>query len=175
MLKQERLLNVWGIGKMTRYKLDFSYSGKVDYNVYIEEDCSLTREDYLIETIKSIVDEELKMLECDNTEREWIGAIMGCINRSWKVEEYELTDNSDGLEVNIVGTIQFTTQRKLSYDGDISDRLSTTMEIYFENEGYNIDEQYLYEKCHYLGTLFWLDVGIDPSTVKVSATLEEID
>lgn len=160
---------------MTRYKLDFSYSGKVDYNVYIEEDCSITREEYLVEMIKSIVDEELKMLECDNTEREWIRASMGCINRSWKVEEYELTDNSDVLEVNIVGTIQFTTQRKLSYDGDISDRLSTTMEIYFENEGYNIDEQYLYEKCHYLRTLFWLDVGIDPSTVKVSATLEEID
>ena len=160
---------------MTRYKLEFSYDGKVDCNVYIEEDCSLTREDYLIETIKSIVDDELKMLECDNTEREWIRAIMGCINRSWKVEEYELTDNSDGLEVNLVGTIQFTTLNKLSYDGDISDRLVATMEIHFENEGYNVDEQYLYEKCHYLGTLFWLDVGIDPSTVKANAILEEID
>lgn len=160
---------------MVRYKLEFSYNGKVDYNVYIEEDCSLTREDYLIETIKSIVDDELKMLECDNTEREWIRAIMGCINRSWKVEEYELTDNSDGLEVNLVGTIQFTTLNKLSYNGDISDRLSTTMEIYFENEGCNIDEQYLYEKCHFLGTSFWLDVGIDPSTVKAIAMLKELD
>lgn len=160
---------------MVRYKLEFSYNGKVDYNVYIEEDCSLTREDYLIETIKSIVDDELKILECDNTEREWIRAIMGCINRSWKVEEYELTDNSDGLEVNLVGTIQFTTLNKLSYNGDISDRLSTTMEIYFENEGCNIDEQYLYEKCHYLGTSFWLDVGIDPSTVKAIAMLKELD
>lgn len=160
---------------MVRYKLEFSYNGKVDYNVYIEEDCSLTREDYLIETIKSIVDDELKILECDNTEREWIRAIMGCINRSWKVEEYELTDNSDGLELNLVGTIQFTTLNKLSYNGDISDRLSTTMEIYFENEGCNIDEQYLYEKCHYLGTSFWLDVGIDPSTVKAIAMLKELD
>jgi hypothetical protein len=160
---------------MTKYKLEFSYNGKVNYDVYIEEDCSLTREEYLSETIKSIVDDELTMLECDNTEREWIRAIMGCINRSWKVEEYELTNESDGLEVNLVGTIQLTTQRKLSYDGDISDRLSTTMEIYFENEGYNIDEQYLYEKCHHLGTQFWLDVGIDTSTVKASAILKEID
>lgn len=160
---------------MTRYKLEFSYNGKVDYNVYIEEDCSLTREEYLIETIKSIVDDELEMLECDNNEREWIRAIMGCINRGWKVEEYEITDKSDALDVNLVGIIQFTTQTKLSYGGDISDRLSTTMEIYFENEGYNIDEQHLYEKCHYLGTSFWLDVGIDPSTVKASAILKEID
>lgn len=42
---------------MPRCRLDFSYSGKVDYNVYIEEDCSITREEYLVETIKSIVDE----------------------------------------------------------------------------------------------------------------------
>lgn len=79
------------------------------------------------------------------------------------------------MEVNLVGKIQLTTQNKLSYDGDISDRLITTMEIHFENEGYNIDEQYLYEKCHYLGTLFWLDVGIDTSTVKASAILKELD
>ena len=115
------------------------------------------------------------MLECENSEREWIRAIMGCINRSWKVEEYELTDESDGLDVNLVGTIQFTTQTKLSYDGDISDRLVTTMEIYFENEGYNVDESALYDRCGHLKTLFCLDIGVDASTVKAFVILKELD
>ena len=175
MWTQVRLLNVWGIDEMARYKLEFLYSGKVDYNIYINEDCSLTREDYLMETIKSVVDDRSKMLECDNSEREWIRAIMGCINRSWKVEEYEITDKSDALDVNLVGTIQFTTQTKLSYGGDISDRLATTMEIYFENEGYNVDESVIYDACRYLKTDFWLDIGIDLSTVKASSTLKEME
>lgn len=161
---------------MTRYKLDFSYSGKVDYNVYIEEDCSITREEYLVETIKSIVDEELKMLECDNTEREWIRAIMGCINRSWNVEEYELTTNeTDGYEVNLAGTIQFTTPTRLHYDSDISDRLIKAMDIHFEHVGYDFDDSIVYDKCRYLETSFLFEAMIDDSTVKASAILKELN
>ena len=41
---------------MTRYKLEFSYQAELYYDIYINEDCSLTREDYLMEQIKSIID-----------------------------------------------------------------------------------------------------------------------
>lgn len=161
---------------MPRYKLEFSYKAKIRYDIYIHEDCSLTREEYLAETIKSIVDEELKMLECDNTEREWIRAIMGCINRNWNVEEYELTTNeTDGYEVNLAGTIQFTTPTRLHYDSDISDRLIKAMDIHFEHVGYDFDDSIVYDKCRYLETSFLFEAMIDDSTVKASAILKELN
>lgn len=49
---------------MPRYRLDFSYKAKIHYDIYIHEDCSLTREDYLMEKIKSIIDETKWELEC---------------------------------------------------------------------------------------------------------------
>lgn len=41
---------------MTRYRLDFSYKAKHHYDVYINEDCSFEREDYLMGKIKSILE-----------------------------------------------------------------------------------------------------------------------
>ena len=49
---------------MTRYRLDFSYNAKINYDVYITEDCSVEREDYLMGKIKSIIDETKWELEC---------------------------------------------------------------------------------------------------------------
>lgn len=75
-----------------------------------------------------------------------IGVIIGCINYSWNIEEYELTNESDGEEVNLARMIQFTTPTQMHYD-----------------------------KCQYLETSFWFEVMTDDSTVKASATLKEID
>lgn len=160
---------------MSRYRLDFSYKAKIKYDVYIHEDCSLTREDYLMEKIKSTIDDTVWQLECDSTESEWIRAIIGCIGYSWMIEEDELTDKSDGSEVNLNGMIQFTTPTKMNYGSDITDRLIKTMDIHFENEGYNIDESVIYEACRYLQTDFWLETNVDCLTVEAKAILKEID
>lgn len=160
---------------MTRYRLDFSYKAKIRYDIYIHEDCSFTREDYLMEKIKSIINETKWELECGYSDREWIGIVIGSILDSWKIEEYEITNESDGDEVNITGMIQFTTPRKTLHDSDISDRLVKTMEIHFDYDGYDIDESVIYEACHYLHTDFWLETTVDSSTVEAKATLKEID
>lgn len=160
---------------MPRYRLDFSYKAKLCYNIYIDEDCSLTREDYLMEKIKSIIDENVWELECGYSDREWIRIVIGSILDSWKIEEYEITSESDGEGVNITGMIQFTTPRKTLHDSDISDRLITAMEIHFENDGYDIDESFIYDRCQHLNTSFWLDIGIDSSTVESKATLKELE
>ena len=160
---------------MTRYRLDFSYKAKIRYDIYIHEDCSFTREDYLMEKIKSIINETKWELECGYSDREWIGIVIGSILDSWKIEEYEITNESDGDEVNITGMIQFTTPRKTLHDSDISDRLVKTMEIHFDYDGYDIDESVIYEGCHYLHTDFWLETTVDSSTVEAKATLKEID
>ena len=160
---------------MTRYRLEFSYKAKLYYDIFINEDCSLTREDYLMEQITSIIDDAKWEIECDSSDREWIGFIIGCINYSWNVEEYELTNESDGEEVNLAVMIQFTTPTQMHYDNDISDRLVKTMDIHFEHVGYDFDESIIYDKCQYLETSFWFDAMIDDSTVKASATLKEID
>lgn len=160
---------------MTRYKLDFSYKAKIHYDVYITEDCSLTREDYLMEKIKSIIDETKWELECGYSERECIGIVISSILDSWRIEKYEITNESDGDEVNITGMIQFTTPRKTLHDSDISDRLIKTMEIHFEHDGYDIDESVLYEACRNLETDFWLETNVDSSTVEAKAILKELD
>lgn len=175
MLNQLRLLNVWGIDDMPRYRLDFSYKAKMQYDVYINEDCSLTREDWLMEKIKSIIDDTVWQLECDSTESEWIRTIIGCIGYSWRIEECELTDKSDGAEVNVSGMIQFTTPTKMNYGSDITGRLVKTMDIHFENEGHNIDESMIYEACHCLQTDFWLETNVDYLTVEAKAILRELD
>lgn len=174
MLNQLRLLNVWGIDNMPRYRLDFSYKAKIHYDIYIHEDCSLTREDYLMEKIKSIIDETKWELECGYSDREWIGIVIGSILDSWRIEEYEITNESDGDEVNITGMIQFTTPRKTLHDNDISDRLIKTMEIHFDYDGYDLDESVIYEACHYLHTDFWLETTVDSSTIEAKATLKEL-
>ena len=160
---------------MPRYKLEFSHKDKIHYDVFITEDCSFEREDYLIGKIKSIIDETKWELECGYSDRECIGIVIGCIHDSWRIEEYEITNESSGEEVNITGMIQFTTPRKTLYDSDISDRLIKTMEIHFEYDGYDIDESVLYEACHYLQTDFWLETNVDSSTVEAKAMLKEID
>ena len=160
---------------MPRYKLEFSYQAKIQYEIYINEDCSFTREDYLMEKIKSIIDETALELECGYSDREWTGIVIGCILDSWRIEEYEITNESSGEEVNITGMIQFTTPRNILHDVDISDRLIKTMEIHFEYDGYDIDESVIYEACHYLQTDFWLETNVDSSTVEAKAILKEID
>lgn len=160
---------------MTRYKLEFSYQAKLYYDIFINEDCSFTREDYLMEQIKSIIDDAKWEIECDSTDGKWIGVIISSINYSYNIEEYELTNKSDGDEVNLSGTIQFTTPTRMSYNGDISDRLIKVMDIHFEHVGYDFDESIIYDKCQYLETSFWFEAMIDDSTVKASATLKEID
>lgn len=160
---------------MPRYKLEFSYQAKIQYEIYINEDCSFTREDYLMGKIKSIIDETKWELECGYSDRECIGIVIGCILDSWRIEEYEITNESNGEEVNITGMIQFTTPRKTLHDSDISDRLIKTMEIHFEYDGYDIDELVLYEACHYLQTDFWLETNVDSSTVEAKAILKGID
>lgn len=159
---------------MPRYRLDFSYKAKIRYDIYIHEDCSLTREDYLMEKIKSIIDETKWELECGYSDREWIGIVIGSILDSWRIEEYEITNESDGDEVNITGMIQFTTPRKTLHDSDISDRLIKTMEIHFDYDGYDVDESVIYETCHYLHTDFWLETTVDSSTIEAKATLKEL-
>lgn len=42
---------------MARYKLEFSYQAKLYYDIFINEYCSLTREDYLMEQITSIIND----------------------------------------------------------------------------------------------------------------------
>jgi len=160
---------------MPRYKLEFSYKAKIHYDVFITEDCSFEREDYLMGKIKSIIDETKWELECGYSDRECIGIVIGCILDSWRIEEYEITNESNGEEVNITGMIQFTTPRKTLHDSDISDRLIKTMEIHFEYDGYDIDELVLYEACHYLQTDFWLETNVDSSTVEAKAILKGID
>ena len=160
---------------MPRYKLEFSYKAKIHYDVYINEDCSFEREDYLMGKIKSIIDETKWELECGYSDREWLGIVIGCILDSWRIEKYEITNESDGDEVNITGMIQFTTPRKTLHDSDISDRLIKTMEIHFEYDGYDIDELVIYEACRYLDTSFWLECNINDATVEAIATLKEID
>lgn len=128
-----------------------------------------------MEKIKSIIDETKWELECGYSDREWMGIVISCILDSWRIEEYEITNESSGEEVNITGMIQFTTPRKTLYDSDISDRLIKTMEIHFEYDGYDIDESVIYEACHYLQTDFWIETTIVDSTVKASAILKEID
>ena len=160
---------------MTRYRLDFSYKAKINYDVYITEDCSVEREDYLMGKIKSIIDETKWELECGYSDREWIGIVISCILDSWRIEEYEITNESSGEEVNIIGMIQFTTPRKTLYGSDISDRLIKTMEIHFDYDGYDIDESVIYEACRHLQTDFWMETNIDSSTVEAKAILKEID
>ena len=160
---------------MPRYRLDFSYKAKIHYDVFITEYYSFEREDYLMGKIKSIIDETKWELECGYSDRECIGIVIGCILDSWRIEEYEITNESNGEEVNITGMIQFTTPRKTLHDSDISDRLIKTMEIHFEYDGYDIDELVLYEACHYLQTDFWLETNVDSSTVEAKAILKEID
>lgn len=160
---------------MPRYKLEFSYKAKIHYDVFITEDCSFEREDYLMGKIKSIIDETKWELECGYSDRECIGIVIGCILDSWRIEEHEITNESNGEEVNITGMIQFTTPKKTLHDSDISDRLIKTMEIHFEYDGYDIDELVLYEACHYLQTDFWLETNVDSSTVEAKAILKGID
>ena len=160
---------------MPRYRLDFLYKAKLCYNIDIVEDCSLTREDYLMEEIKSIIDENVWELECGYSDREWIGIVISSILDSWDIEEYELTNESDGEGVNITGMMQFTTPRKTLHDSDISDRLTKAMEIHFEYDGYDIDESFIYDKCQHLNTSFWLDYDIDVTTVEAKAILKELD
>ena len=160
---------------MPRYKLEFSYKAKIYYDVFITEDCSFEREDYLMGKIKSIIDETKWELECGYSDRECIGIVVGCILDSWRIEEYEITNESNGEEVNITGMIQFTTPRKTLHDVDISDRLIKTMEIHFEYDGYDIDELVIYEACRHLQTDFWLETNVDSSTVEAKATLKELD
>ena len=159
---------------MPRYRLDFSYKAKIRYDIYIYEDCSFTREDYLMEKIKSIINETKWELECGYSDREWIGIVISSILDSWKIEEYEITNESDGDEVNITGMIQFTTPRKTLHDSDISDRLIKTMEIHFDYDGYDVDEAVIYEACHYLHTDFRLETTVDSSTIEAKATLKEL-
>ena len=90
------------------------------------------------------------------------------------VGEYEITNESDGDEVNITGMIQFTTPRKTLHDSDISDRLIKTMEIHFDYGGYDVHESVIYEACHYLHTDFWLETTVDSSTIEAKATLKEL-
>ena len=160
---------------MTRYRLEFSYKAKLYYDIFINEDCSLTREDYLMEKIESIINETAWELECGYSDYEWIGIVIGCILDNWRIEEYEITNESSGEEVNITGMIQFTTPRKTLHDSDISDRLIKTMEIHFEYDGYDIDESVIYEACRHLQTDFWLETNVDSSTVEAKAILKEID
>ena len=160
---------------MTRYRLEFSYKAKLYYDIFINEDCSLTREDYLMEKIESIIDETAWELECGYSDCEWIGIVIGCILDNWRIEEYEITNESSGEEVNITGMIQFTTPRKTLHDSDISDRLIKTMEIHFEYDGYDIDESVIYEACRHLQTDFWLETNVDSSTVEAKSMLKEID
>ena len=40
---------------MPRYKLEFSYKAKIHYDVYINEDCSFAREDYLMEKLNQLL------------------------------------------------------------------------------------------------------------------------
>ena len=160
---------------MTRYKLEFSYQAELYYDIYINEDCSLTREDYLMEHIKSIIDDTTWEIECNTSDGEWIGVVIGCINYSWDIEEFTLTNESDGEEVNLAGTIQFTTPTQMHYDSDISDRLIKAMDIHFEHVGYDFDESIIYDKCRYLETSFWFEAMINDSTVKAQVILKEID
>ena len=160
---------------MTRYKLEFSYQAELYYDIYINEDCSLTREDYLMEQIKSIIDDTTWEIECNTSDGEWIGVVIGCINYSWDIEEFTLTNESDGEEVNLAGTIQFTTPTQMHYDSDISDRLIKAMDIHFEHVGYDFDESIIYDKCRYLETSFLFEAMINDSTVKAQAILKEID
>ena len=160
---------------MTRYKLEFSYQAELYYDIYINEDCFLTREDYLMEQIKSIIDDTTWEIECNTSDGEWIGVVIGCINYSRDIEEFTLTDESDGEEVNLAGTIQFTTPTQMHYDSDISDRLIKIMEIHFEYDGYDIDESVIYEVCRHLQTDFWLETNVDSSTVETKAILKELD
>lgn len=160
---------------MVRYKLEFSYRAKIQYEIYINEDCSFEREDYLMGKIKLIIDEIKWELECGYSDREWIGIVIGCILDSWRIEEYEITNESDRDEVNITGMIQFTTPKKTLYNSDISDRLIKTMEIHFEYDGYDINESVIYEACRHLQTDFWFETMIDESTVEASATLKELN
>lgn len=160
---------------MPRYKLEFSYKAKIHYDVYITEDCSFTREDYLMGKINSIVDEIKWELECGYSDREWLGVVISSILDSWRIEEYEITNESDGDGVNITGMIQFTTPRKTLHNSDISDRLIKTMDIHFEYDGYDIDESVIYDACNYLQTDFWLETKVDSSTVEAKAILKEID
>lgn len=55
---------------MTRYRLEFSYKAKLYYDIFINEDCSLTREDYLMEQITSIINDAKWEIECDSSDRE---------------------------------------------------------------------------------------------------------
>lgn len=160
---------------MMRYKLEFSYRVKLDYGIYINKDCSFIREDYLMEQIKSIVNDAKWEIECDSTDGEWIGVIISSINYSWNIEEFTLTNESDGEEVNLAGTIQFTIPTQMHYDSDISDRLIKAMDIHFEHVGYDFDESIIYDKCRYLETSFWFEAMINDSTVKAQAILKEID
>lgn len=160
---------------MVRYKLEFSHRAKIQYEIYINEDCSFTREDYLMEKIKSIIDETKWELECGYSGRDWVGIVISSILDSWRIEKYEITNESSGEEVNITGMIQFTTPRKTLHDVDISDRLIKTMEIHFEYDGYDIDESVIYEACQHLQTDFWLETNVDSSTVEAKATLKELD
>ncbi len=160
---------------MVRYKLEFSYRAKIQYEIYINEDCSITREDYLMEKIKSIINDAKWELECGYSDRKWMGIVIGSILDGWRIEEYEITNESSGEEVNITGMIQFTTPRKTLHDSDISDRLIKTMEIHFEYDGYDIDESVIYEACHHLQTDFWLETNVDSSTVVTKAMLKELD
>ena len=107
--------------------------------------------------------------------RNCIGIVIGCILDSWRIEEYEITNESSGGEVNITGMIQFTTPRKTLHDSDISDRLIKVMEIHFDYDGHDIDDSVIYEKCQYLETDFWLETNVDSSTVEAKAMLKEID
>ena len=160
---------------MPRYRLDFSYKAKIHYEIYIHEDCSLEREDYLMEHIKLNIKDTAWQLECDSSDGEWIGIIIHCINNSYNIEEYELSSECDGAEVNLSGTIQFTTPTKMNYGGDITDRLIKTMDIHFEHIGYDIDESVIYEACRYLQTSFWISTEIDYLTVEAKAILKELD
>lgn len=161
---------------MVRYKLEFSYQAELYYDIFINEDCSPTREDYLMERIKSIINDSKWEIECDSIDGEWIGVVIGCIKCNWNVEEYELTTNeTDGYEVNLAGTIQFTTPTRLHYDSDISDRLIKAMDIHFEHVGYDFDDSIVYDKCRYLETSFLFEAMIDDSTVKASAILKELN
>lgn len=160
---------------MPRYKLEFSYKAKIHYDVYINEDCSFEREDYLMGKIKSIIDETKCELECGYSDREWMGIVISCIFDSWRIEEYEITNESSGEEVNITGMIQFTTPMQTLHNSDISDRLIKTMEIHFEYDGYDVDESVIYEACRHLQTDFWLETNVDSSTVESKAILKELD
>lgn len=160
---------------MPRYRLDFSYKAKIHYEIYINEDCSLEREDYLMEHIKLAIKDTAWQLECDSSDGEWIGIIIHCINNSYNIEEYELSSECDGTEVNLSGMIQFITPTKMNYDSDITDRLVKTMDIHFEHIGYDIDESAIYEACRYLQKSFWISTEIDDLTVEAKAILKEID